>query len=109
MAAHRNTTVNRAADITLRTLFYTFPVSCAAVAIHDVWAQGLASPIAQISLGIAATAFAAKVAVFGLAGTDAVIDAARSITASFRRRASSCATRIADLIAFQDQRGLSQA
>lgn len=109
MAVGGKSVANRIMGVGLQVLFVLFPASCASVAIYDIWLQGLSSPIAMVALGIAGIFVAAKSVVLGFAFADAVMDAARPMQASLRRRSKAVAERLASALVFSHGQKLSQA
>lgn len=109
MAAGEKSMANRIMGFGLQGLFVLFPSSCASVALYDIWLHGLSSPIAMVALGIAGIFFAAKSVALGFAVADAVMEAARPVTASLRGRSTATLERLAAALAFNHGRKLSQA
>jgi hypothetical protein len=109
MAAGGKSMADRIMGFGLQGLFVLFPASCASVALYDIWLQGLSSPIAMVALGIAGIFFAAKSVALGFAFADAVMDAARPMSAHFRRRSKALFERLASALAFSHGQKLSQA
>ncbi|MNU29055.1 hypothetical protein D3C71_175020 [compost metagenome] len=109
MAAGGKSVANRIMGVGLQGLFVLFPASCASVALYDIWLQGLSSPIAMVALGIAGIFFAARAIALGFAVADAVMDAARPMSASLRRRSKVAIDRLASVLASNHGQRLSQA
>ncbi len=109
MAAGAKSVATRIMGIGLQGLFVLFPASCASVALYDIWLKGLSSPIAMVALGIAGIFSAAKTVALGFAGADAVMDAARPVMASLRRRSQGAVEWLAATLAYSHGRKLSQA
>lgn len=109
MASDGKSMASRIMGIGLQVLFVLFPASCASVALYDIWLQGLSSPIAMVALGIAGIFFGARIVALSFTALDAIVDAARLVAASVRRRANVAVERLAATLALSHGRKLSQA
>lgn len=109
MAPGGKSVANRIMGIGLQGLFALLQASCASVALYDIWLKGLSSPIAMVALGIAGIFLAARLVTLSFTVLDAIMDAARSMAASLRRRSGVAIERLAATLAFSHGRKLSQA